>query len=444
MHITIVGAGLAGSLLAIYLGQKGYQVSVYERRPDMRKADVSAGRSINLALSDRGWRALKEAGIEETITKIATPMKGRMIHQDDGHLDFQQYGQQGQAIYSVSRSLLNQYLMDAAEQTQNVTLYFNQRCEDINLDQTAIQFQDNSTDQQQTIETDVILGTDGAFSAVRERLMKTDRFNYSQSFLEHGYKELSIPAGNDGTHLLEKNALHIWPRNSFMLIALPNLDGSFTSTLFMPFEGEQSFEQLQDENALMAFFQEHFPDALDVMPTLKEDFFNNPTSSLVTIRCYPWSHDGNACILGDAAHAIVPFYGQGMNAGFEDVRLFNKYLEQHDDWRAAFHSFEKDHKADADAIADLALENFIEMRDKVADPQFLLRKKLEKKVQNRFPEVFTPVYAMVTFSHEPYSKALQMQKYQDRMFEELLAIPDIEQKLEQGALDERISKWLEG
>ena len=444
MHITIVGAGLAGSLLAIYLGRKGYRVHVYERRADMRKVDVSAGRSINLALSDRGWRALEEVDMKATINEIATPMKGRMIHQDDGHLDFQPYGQEGQAIYSVSRGLLNQYLMDAAEATRNVTLYFNQQCEDINLDQTAVTFRDNNTGREQTIDTDIILGTDGAFSAVRQRLMKTDRFNYSQSFLEHGYKELSIPAAHDSSHLLEKNALHIWPRNSFMLIALPNLDGSFTSTLFLPFEGGPSFEQLRDENDVASFFQNHFPDAYEVMPTLKDDFFNNPTSSLVTIRCYPWSFAGNAAIMGDAAHAVVPFYGQGMNAGFEDVRLFNHYLEEEGDWEAAFHTFEREHKPDADAIADLALENFIEMRDKVADPQFLLRKKLEKKLEKRFPDQFQSVYAMVTFSHQPYSKALEMQQYQDRLFNELVSTPGVEEKVDNGALDERISKWLEG
>lgn len=416
---TVVGAGLVGSLLSIILANRGSKVDMYERRPDMRKADISAGKSINLALSDRGLRALAKGGLEKEVREMSIPMHGRLIHDVDGNTNFQPYGKEGQFINSISRGGLNALMMTKAEEL-GAQIHFNHRCTDINLNTAEAEFANG--DDPVKVAGDRIYGTDGAFSEVRHRMMMTDRFDYSQYYLAHGYKELTIPVATDGGFRIEKNALHIWPRGAFMLIALPNLDGSFTVTLFLAFEGEESFAKLNSDEAVADFFNRFFPDAVEHMPTLIEDFNTNPTSSLVTVKCAPWNFTDKALILGDAAHAIVPFYGQGMNAGFEDCDVFDRLAEtMWDDKTALFAKFSELRKPDGDAIADLAIRNFMEMRDLVADERFLLRKKIEKKLNQRHPNKWIPLYSMVTFSEIRYSDALSIGQAQDKMFQDILS-----------------------
>jgi kynurenine 3-monooxygenase len=420
-RIAIAGAGLVGSLLAIYLKKRGYDVSVFERRGDMRSSHYTAGRSINLALSNRGIRALEEVGLATALKHIAIPMHGRMMHDVQGKLSYQAYGKEGQYINSISRSALNIALMDEAEK-RGVQVFFEQRIEDIDLTNTTL-----TVEGQNPLPFDLILGADGAFSAVRDALRVSDRFDYQQFYIEHGYKELTIPAGNDNSFLLEKNALHIWPRESFMLIALPNPDGSFTCTLFFPFHGPVSFEALKSDEAINTFFDQHFPDAKSLMPDLLSDFKQNPTSSLVTVKCFPWVKN-RTLLIGDAAHAIVPFYGQGMNAGFEDCSILNELLDQFDDnWEVALTAFQQLRKPDADAIAQLALDNFIEMRDLVADKEFLLRKKIEARLHELYPRQWIPLYSMVTFYDSiRYSEALATGQKQRKIMDEVMQMPDIE------------------
>ena len=421
---TIVGAGLVGSLLAIYLRKRGHEVDLYESRPDLREVDISAGKSINLALSNRGWRPLSEVGLEQDLEQMIIPMRGRMIHDPEGNLSFQPYGKEGQSINSISRGGLNGLLMTRAEEL-GVHIHFSHKCLGVEFSSSTLLLRHQNKSIK--VKSDFIFGTDGAFSAVRAGMQKTDRFNYSQHFIPHGYKELSFPAVGQNDFAIEKHALHIWPRGSYMLIALPNLDGSFTVTLFLPFEGENSFERLQNEDNLKAFFEQHFKDAIALMPNLWEEFKANPPASLVTVKCYPWVNQ-QTVILGDAAHAIVPFYGQGMNAGFEDCYVLNKLLDEYEeDWSRALASFEKTRKPDTDAIADLALQNFVEMRDKVGDPQFLTRKKIEAKLHEQFPGQWIPQYSMVTFNEDiRYSEALAQGLTQDAIMDVIMAQPNVE------------------
>ncbi|TPE42694.1 FAD-dependent oxidoreductase [Pontibacter mangrovi] len=421
-NIAIMGAGLVGSLLSLYLAKRGHKVDLYERRPDLRRNTVDGGRSINLALSDRGWRALKGIGIEEQVRQVAIPMHGRMMHDEQGKLTFQPYGKEGQSIFSVSRGGLNAALMDVSEPDPNITYHFNRQATDVNLRTNQVQLLNLDTQGTETIQPDLLFGADGAFSVVRGAMQKTERFNYEQSYLEYGYKELSIPAAPGGGWAIEKNALHIWPRGNYMMIALPNIDGSFTCTLFFPYEGERSFAAIKTENDLLRFFGEVFPDAVPLMPELAKEYFENPVGSLVTIKCFPWSYGGKSLLIGDACHAVVPFYGQGMNAGFEDISVLNQMLDsfEGDDWEALFEAFERRRKPDADAIAELAVLNFIEMRDKVADPRFLLRKKIEAKITEQYPDRWSTLYSMVTFSDLPYSYALETGRKQDKIMRKVM------------------------
>lgn len=438
--VAVVGAGLVGSLQALLLAQKGYEVDVYERRPDLRKAEFAGGRSINLALSDRGWKALDRAGLSEKIKSIAIPMYARKMHAVDGELTDQPYGLEDQAIYSVSRGGLNQELLLAADQHENVNLYFHHKCLDVDLENTSLEFQDEETGVYVKANYDRIFATDGAFSAVRMRMQKTDRFNYSQEYLTHGYKELVIPANEDGTHRIDKNCLHIWPRGEFMLIALPNLDGSFTVTLFFPFEGETSFESIQTDQDIIDFFGDYFPDALDHMPTIIDDYYENPTSSLVTVRCNPWHYKDNVILMGDAAHAVVPFYGQGMNAGFEDCSVFWELFEKYaGEWDHICKEYTELRVPDGNAIADLALRNYIEMRDLTGDPKFLLQKKIEKKIQQKHPDKWTPLYSQVTFSPNiRYSEALYKGQQQDQIMAKIMQKPNIEEIWDSAEIEEEI------
>ncbi len=431
-QIAVTGAGLVGSLLAVWLAKRGFEVTVYERRPDIRQEHEYGGRSINLALSDRGWRALKEAGLDENFRKIAIPMRGRMVHQLNGEQLFQPYGEADQAIFSVSRAELNKQLISAAEQLPNVKFAFNHRCLQFDHDDMELHLLDGNTNQHLVIQPELIFGADGAFSSIRGSIQRINRFNYAQHYLDHSYKELNIPPAADGSHQLEKNALHIWPRKSFMLIALPNIDGSFTCTLFLAHEGDISFQSIATQDDLMLFFQTHFPDVIPLMPDLCHDFFTNPTSSLVTIRCSPWTFNHRIALIGDAAHAVVPFYGQGMNAGFEDVRVLCGLIDQYSnkdtlytDWEQVFEQYELLRIPDGNAIADLALQNFIEMRDLVADPKFQLRKKMEPFLHEKYAG-FKSLYSLVTFSDDTrYSEAKRVGQLQDQLFEQILSLPNI-------------------
>ena len=434
----IVGAGPVGSLFSLFLKKRGVDVDLYERRPDMRRVNISAGRSINMAVSHRGIKALAAVGLENKVLDMAIPMPGRMIHDQQGNTNFQPYGKEGQFINSISRSGLNMLLMDEAEKA-GVRIHFDHQCANVDLENATVDFK--TAEETKTEFADQVYGVDGAFSVVRNHMIKTDRFDYSQTYLKHGYKELIIPAGPNGEFRMEKNALHIWPRGSYMLIALPNLDGSFTVSLFLPFEGEKSFDALQTEGDVKAFFTEIFPDTLELMPTLVKDFFDNPTSSLAIIRCFPWSHSDKVLMMGDASHAIVPFYGQGMVSGFEDCHVFDQLAdEMWDDKRSLFEAFEISRKPDGDAIADLALRNFIEMRDLVADEQFLLRKKIEKALNQKHPQKWVPLYSMVTFSEMRYSEALAEGKVQDAKMEKVLALPNIAENWEDPAVFSEIEK----
>lgn len=443
-QVTIVGAGLVGSLLSIYLSRRGYAVKMYERRGDMRKEAVTAGRSINLALSDRGIRALEEVGAMDEIRKIAIPMHGRFIHNADGSTAFQPYGKQGQFINSVSRAELNKVLMTLAE-SAGAEIFFNEKCSTINWDKGEIEFESTITEESETSVFQLLFGSDGAYSAARlQHQLQHDRFEYHQSYIDFGYKELHIPPAADGGFRMEKNALHIWPRGNYMLIALPNTDGSFTCTLFFPFEGAPSFASLDSADKLKNFFSETFTDVVPLMPSLVEDFFRNPTSSLVTVKCFPWIRGDRFSLIGDAAHAIVPFFGQGMNCGFEDCSVLDKLIDEHqEDWTAILRHFQELRKPDADAIADLALNNFIEMRDKVADPRFLLQKKIEARLHQRHPEKWIPAYAQVTFSPGiRYSEALQRGTRQEKIMQEVMQMPGIETKWESEEVEERILSML--
>src|SRR5438105_2197576 len=416
----LIGSGLAGGLLAAYLGRRGYEVDLYERRSDPREGNLVGGRSINLALSTRGIHALEQIGIADEVLKHAIPMRGRMIHPTAAGSApiFAPYDvDPNKHINSIGRAALNTTVIEAAQRYPNVHVKFNHKCTEVDIDSPTAQLLNTSTSQPITALGDAVIGVDGAFSAVRQSMqLKIDKFEYDESYLAHGYKELTIPPGRDGSWRMEKEALHIWPRKSFMMIALPNPDGSFTCTLFWEFEGPRSFATTKTDDDVRRFFEEEFPDAVPLMPNLLDDFKNNPTGSLVTIRCAPWSYKDKVALVGDAAHAVVPFYGQGMNAAFEDCVVLDECLEKfpHDRHRAFAEYFER-RKVNADALADLALENFIEMRDKTASRAFRAKKKLDHFLEAALPGIYLPLYTMVTFTRIPYAEAARRAQMQDRL-----------------------------
>jgi kynurenine 3-monooxygenase len=421
--VTIIGAGLAGSLLSIYLAKKGFEVQIFEQRPDLRVAKISAGRSINLALSLRGIIPLQEVGLSEHILKIAIPMYGRMMHDLEGNLSFQPYGKsKDYYINSVSRKTLNCSLMNYAEATGKVKIYFMHRCTNVDLDNQIVTIKDEQNGTEFQVQCEIIIGTDGAPSAVRNALIKLPRFSYSQEYLDYGYKELNLYPNAQGEFQLEKNALHIWPRGNFMLIALANVDKTFTCTLFHPYESTENLKGLEDLNhttEIEKFFNQYFKDIVPLMPDFVEQFQEHPTGHLATIRCHPW-HYKNTCILGDASHAVVPFFGQGMNCSFEDCAELNRCIDLYpNDWNQIFKEFEKRRIENANAIADLALENFIEMREKVADPKFLFRKKVDIELEKRFEGRYITKYGMVTFHTMPYAQAKRLGQIQDIILDEL-------------------------
>ena len=421
--IIILGAGLVGSLLALFLVKRGHSVHIFEKRSDLRLDKKEEGRSINLALSRRGLKALEKVGLSEEVISHCIPMPGRMIHPLGKEKDFQPYGNKGQQINSIARLELNCILMEAAENA-GVHFHFEHYCGKVDTKTNTVYY----THQQERLEetADYIFGADGAFGVLRKAYMRTPRFEFSQHYISSGYKELSMPPTAKGGFALDPNALHIWPRQEFMLIALPNIDKTFTCTLFLPFEGDISFESLHSEKEIRSFFEQYFPDAMVHMPHLIQDFQTNPTSALVTVKCFPYVQN-RSMLIGDAAHAIVPFYGQGMNAGFEDCYVLDRLIEEHNGLSLeVLNAFQQERKVDADAISDLALYNFKEMRDKVIDPKFILQKKIEKKLHDAYPEQWVPLYTLVTFSDYRYSESLAIAQEQQKIMDKLLAMPNID------------------
>lgn len=430
-EISILGSGLIGSLLSIYLRKRGLDVTVYEKRADNRNLEYKEeGRSINMALSDRGWKALEKVGLKEKVLSLTIPMYGRKIHNEHGDTTFIPYGKEGQAIYSISRGRFNHLLINEAENV-GVKINFEHKIEDIDLrfNELTVSSPGNGLEK---ISSEVIIGSDGAYSSLRNAMLKQVRFNFKQEYISHGYKELSIPPTESGEFAMDPNALHIWPRGSFMLIALPNPDKSFTCTLFLPFEGGRvSFENIRDKKDLKGVFQTYFDDAYHLMPQLEEQYFTNPTSALIDIECYPWMLN-KALLIGDASHAMVPFYGQGMNCGFEDCYILDSLIEKlgTTTWELVFAKFQKIRKPDTDAISQLAMENFEEMKEQVADPKFLIRKKIEAKLHSLFPKDWIPLYTMVTFSDMPYSEAYILGKLQEKIMDRVMADPLITENWE--------------
>ena len=428
---VLIGSGLAGGLLAGYFGRRGYEVELYERRADPRAGNFVGGRSINLALSTRGIYALEQLGIADEVMRHAIPMRGRMIHDKSGELHFSPYDRDpNKCINSIGRAALNTTVIEAALRYPNVRVLFNHVCTDVDLDSATAQLLNTaspartSTTQPLLARGDSVIGVDGAFSAVRQSMQKKlDGFQYDESYLAHGYKELTIPPAAGGSWVMEKNALHIWPRKSFMMIALPNPDGSFTCTLFWEFKGPRSFESTKTDDDVRRFFDEEFPDAVPLMPALLEDYRENPTGSLVTIRCAPWYYKDKVALVGDAAHAVVPFYGQGMNAAFEDCVVLDECLAQFSDNRQrAFAEYFARRKENSDALADLAVENFVEMRDKTASKIFRAKKKLDHALEGLLPGIYLPLYTMISFTRIPYATAARRARVQDRIVYASLAL----------------------
>ncbi len=436
-NIAIIGSGLVGSLLAIYLKRLGHSVTVFDRRPDIRKVRFS-GRSINLAMSNRGWNALREVGIEDEIKKISLPLDKRSMHVIGKPEYYQKYGKEGEAIWSTSRGLLNRRMIDFAE-AAGAVFRFGEKVWDVNLPEAKIFTGDTEKGEWKEYKYDLIFGSDGAFSRIRHKMQRSSRFDYSQEFIDVGYKELTIPPNSDGTHKLDHSSFHIWPRGSFMLIAMPNVDGSFTCTLFLPFEGDVSFESIGNRDQAKDFFSEHFPDVMHDFENLINDFFTNPTSAMVTMKCFPWTYGDKVALVGDAAHAVVPFYGQGMNAGFEDIYELDLLIKEYgDDWETIFKKYERQRKPNADAIAELSYRNFMEMGSKTADPKFLLQKKIEKHFAEKHPDIWVPVYSRVTFSEHPYTEALAMGDAQEKIMGQVMDMPNIEAKWDSKEVEDKI------
>ena len=432
--ILIIGAGLCGSLLALRLGQRGFKVHVVEMRPDLRTVDISAGRSINLAFSNRGLKAIKLVGLESKVKSLCIPMHGRMVHDIKGNTFLSNYsGRDNESINSISRELLTALLLDEAEALENVTIEFQKRCTNVDFENKQASFEDDISETSFKIYADLIFGTDGAGSALRKSYFKDRKFlfSFSQNYLTHGYKELTIQPDQNGGFKTFKNALHIWPRGDFMIIALPNLDGSFTVTLFLSYEsGTYNFNNLTNPEIVTEFFKKEFPDALELMPNLAIEFFENPTAPLGTIKCFPWNYKGHSLLLGDSAHAIVPFYGQGMNASFEDVVEFDAFLDTHEgNWEDTFKDFQIRRKVDTDGIADLAIDNFHEMKDHVANPIFQEKRKIEMALEAEFPEVYHSKYSLVTFKETiGYNEAMTIGRAQDKAILSMLAANKISLK----------------
>jgi len=438
-RFTVAGGGPVGSLLAILLGRHGYEVGVYEGRPDSRETNIYQGKSINIALSDRGWNSLQQIGISADAKDNAIPMYHRAIHGLDGVLSDLPYGREGDAIWSVSRGGINERLLDIADDEPNVETHFEHRLVNVDFETSSAVFQVKD-ERELTVDADYLFGADGAHSKVRRLAHDLPRFSYSQEYMPQGYIELNIPANPDGTHKLEKNALHIWPRKDFMLIALPNPDGTFTCTMFLNFSGDPSFGSLHEQAAVKAFFETNFADAMEYLEDPVDVFLERTASPLFLVQVFPWSFNRKVGLIGDAAHAIVPFYGQGMNCGFEDCAELNRLIDVHDhDWDAIFPAYENVRKPNGDAIAELSKRNFIEMSDLSGDRRFQVRKMIEAKFSARFPDLWTPLYSMVTFSPDiPYAEALRIGDEQNRIMEIIMGLPNLEENWDDQEIMEQL------
>ncbi|HBL27234.1 MAG TPA: kynurenine 3-monooxygenase [Acidobacteria bacterium] len=418
--IMIVGGGLVGSLLSIFLARRGCTVRIYDRKPDPRTFAQSSGRSINLTLCERGFAALERVGAHDAVRAVTIPAYGRQIHAEDGQVAFQPYGNEGEALYSITRNELNRALLDIAEKEHGVRIHFGVKCVGLDPQAPSVVLEDQETGARRTEGAAWVFGSDGAFSAVRLQLQRTDRFDFSQSYLDQGYKELTVPPAESAAWRLDLNALHIWPRGRYMLIGFPNFDGSTTLALHLPFEGEVSFAAVRDEKDLFAFFNRSFPDTVGYIPNLAGDFFGRPVSSMVTVRCNPWVR-GRVALIGDAAHAVVPSFGQGANCGFEDCAVLDACLDRHGgDWEVALAAYERERKPNADAIADLSLLHFGEIRDRVGDPRFLLSKAVERRLEHLHPDRYRSLYSLVSFTTITYVEALRRARTQEALVERIL------------------------
>jgi kynurenine 3-monooxygenase len=436
---TVVGGGPVGALLAISLARHGYEVGLYEGRPDSRKTSIYQGKSINIALSDRGWTSLEKIGIGSDAKSQSIPMYHRAMHGIDGELSSLPYGKVGDAIWSVSRGGINEQLLDVADAEANITMHFEHRLIDLDFETVTATFQRKDSSDL-AVEADFLFGADGANSKVRRLAHNLPRFSYSQTYMPQSYIELNIPANADGTHQLEKNALHIWPRKDFMLIALPNPDGTFTCTLFMNFAGDPSFESLQERSAVSQFFEANFADAMPYLEDPVDTFLEKTAAPLFLVQVFPWSFNRKVGLIGDAAHAIVPFYGQGMNCGFEDCAELDALIDQHDHkWDDIFPAYENARKPNGDAIAELSKRNFVEMSDLSGDRLFQLQKKIEAKFSQLHPELWTPLYSMVTFSPDvPYAEALRIGDEQKMVMDKIMALPTIESDWDEPSVMDRL------
>ena len=429
-RIIVAGAGLVGSLLAVYLSKKGYRVDVYDRNPDPRDAssDARAGKAFNLTLCDRGFKALDEVGVGNLIRSISVPAYGRFVHNEQSELAYQPYGNNAEALYSILRSDMSRAMVEFAAEQPNVEFYFDEKCVGLGLSPLEVEFKHMRTGAQRREKAYLLFGADGAFSGVRTHLQRFHRVSYAQEFLDQGYKELNVPATATAEWVSEKNVLHMWPRGRYMLLGFPNPDGSFTCSLHMPFEGSVSFASLQTESDVFDFFNEKFPDVVDHIPNLVEEFNRCAPNPMVTVKCSPWTLQGKVALIGDAAHVLYPYYGQGANAGFEDCSVLMECLEKYgDDWKTVFSEYEQLRKPNMDAISEMVVEHYVEIRDLLGDPKFLLRKALERKMNQLFPDRYLPLYSMIAFTTMPYVEALRIEREQRSLIDYLMNTPDIDQ-----------------
>ncbi|MCU0467366.1 MAG: FAD-dependent monooxygenase [Arcicella sp.] len=424
--VSVLGGGLVGPMMALLLAKRNIKVNIFEKRPNPFQHYSKSGRTVNLALSERGWRALKKINISQKVTDIIVPLSGRMVHLPDGEQLYQPYGINQECIYSVSREELNKILIQEAQKHENITFYFEKECQNVFLENSTLQMVDCKTKDISYFESDLIIGADGISSQIRKAIGEYEVMDFERNYIDYGYKELSIPAIENNQWAIEKNVLHIWPRGRYMLMALPNNDGSFTATLYAPLQGENSFEQIDTAGKLITFFQKDFPDVTKFMPHLEYEFFNFPVSSLSSINCYPWVHKSRALIIGDAAHAILPFYGQGMNSGFEDCTYLDALLDHNEINEKTLDIFQKERKANADALSILSYNNFLEMRDYIKNPLFLLRKKIDFFIGENYPDIWQPIYTLIAFRTTPYQEVLRISLLQNEILDKIMMVDDIE------------------
>jgi kynurenine 3-monooxygenase len=424
--VSILGGGLVGPMMAMLLSKRNIEVNIFEKRPDPRTNQQKSGRTVNLALSERGWQALRRIGLADKVKHEAIPMRGRLIHLQGGEEVFQAYGNSEECIYSVSRGGLNKILIERASEDPNITFHFAKTCEDVYLENAAIKIKDNNTQDVTYATADCIIGADGISSRIRTAIQDEIGMNFERKHINYGYKELTIPATATEKWALDKNVLHIWPRGTFMFMALPNADGSFTGTLYAPYSGEDSFDSLNSSEKLRAFFKKYFSDVEPLMESLENEFFNYPVSSLSSVNCYPWAFQDKALIIGDAAHAILPFYGQGMNSGFEDCVSLDTLMDETENIEELFATFQNQRKPNTDALAKLSYNNFLEMRDHVKSPQFLLRKKIDGLLGEKYSDIWTPLYTMVAFRNLPFEEIFEISQWQNRVLDKIMQISDLE------------------